>query len=80
MCLIVNKSHAGFSTEETYDISQAEAVKRQQREQNNTKIPFMYSYSAAGNMCTVRKFETKISRKGIAGPESQFPHSCVCEH
>ncbi len=25
-----------------------------------------------------RKFETNISRKGIAWPESQFPHSCVC--
>ncbi len=26
-----------------------------------------------------RKFETNIPRKGIAGPQSQFPHSCVCE-
>jgi hypothetical protein len=26
-----------------------------------------------------RKFETNISRKGISGPQSQFPHSCVCE-
>ncbi len=26
-----------------------------------------------------RKFETYISRKGISGPQSQFPHSCVCE-
>ncbi len=26
-----------------------------------------------------RKFETNISRKGIARPQSQFPHSCVCE-
>ncbi len=26
-----------------------------------------------------RKFETKIPRKGIARPQSQFPHSCVCE-
>ncbi len=26
-----------------------------------------------------RKFETNISRKGITGPQSQFPHSCVCE-
>jgi hypothetical protein len=24
-----------------------------------------------------RKFETHISRKGIAWPQSQFPHSCV---
>jgi hypothetical protein len=26
-----------------------------------------------------RKFETNIPRKRIARPQSQFPHSCVCE-
>ncbi len=26
-----------------------------------------------------RKFETNIPRKGIARPQPQFPHSCVCE-
>ncbi len=26
-----------------------------------------------------RKFETNIPRKGIARPQSQFPHSYVCE-
>jgi len=26
-----------------------------------------------------RKFETNIPRKGILRPQSQFPHSCVCE-
>jgi hypothetical protein len=26
-----------------------------------------------------RKFETNIPRKGIARPQSQFPHSCVYE-
>jgi hypothetical protein len=26
-----------------------------------------------------RKFETNITRKGIVRPQSQFPHSCVCE-
>ncbi len=26
-----------------------------------------------------RKFETNIPRKGISGPQSQFPHSCVCQ-
>jgi hypothetical protein len=26
-----------------------------------------------------RKFETNIPRKGISGPQSQFPHSCACE-
>jgi hypothetical protein len=28
---------------------------------------------------TIPKFETNILRKGIARPQSQFPHSCVCE-
>ncbi len=26
-----------------------------------------------------RTFETKILKKGIARPQSQFPHSCLCE-
>jgi hypothetical protein len=26
-----------------------------------------------------RNFETNIPRKGISGPQSQFPYSCVCE-
>jgi len=26
-----------------------------------------------------RKFETNIPRKGIMLPQSQFPHSCICE-
>jgi hypothetical protein len=26
-----------------------------------------------------RQFETNIPRKGISGPQSQFPQSCVCE-
>ncbi len=26
-----------------------------------------------------RKIETNIPRKGISEPQSQFPHSCVCE-
>ncbi len=26
-----------------------------------------------------QKFETNIHRKGIAQPQFQFPHSCVCE-
>jgi hypothetical protein len=26
-----------------------------------------------------QKFETNIPRKGISGPQSQFPHSFVCE-
>jgi hypothetical protein len=35
------------------------------------------------NCCTAkiqyRKFKTNIPRKGNAQPQSQFPHSCVCE-
>jgi hypothetical protein len=30
-------------------------------------------------MTQYRKFETNIPRKGIVRPQSQFPHSCVCE-
>ena len=34
-------------------------------------------------MCTAkkkcRKLEANIPRKGISGPQSQFPYSCVCE-
>ncbi len=26
-----------------------------------------------------RKFEINIPKKGISGPQSQFPHSCVCD-
>jgi hypothetical protein len=26
-----------------------------------------------------QQFETNIPRKGIARPQSQFPHSCVCQ-
>ncbi len=26
-----------------------------------------------------RNFEINIPRKGISGPQSQFPHSCACE-
>jgi hypothetical protein len=29
-------------------------------------------------MTQYRKFETNIPRKGIAQPQSWFPHSCVC--
>ncbi len=35
------------------------------------------------NTCTAKtkcqKLETNIPRKGISGPQSQFPHECVCE-
>ncbi len=36
--------------------------------------PFVHH---AKNQC--RKLQTNIPRKGIAGPQSQFPHSYVCE-
>ncbi len=35
------------------------------------------SSDTAKKIC--RKLEANIPRKGIAGPQSQFPHSCVCE-
>jgi hypothetical protein len=50
-------------------------------------FPFLCSvakwYHKHLRICTAktkcRKFETNIPRKGISGPQSQFPHSCVCE-
>ncbi len=50
-----------------------------------TKIPISPIYSFSGNQnhalqrTNTEKFETNIPRKGIARPESQFSHSCVCE-
>ncbi len=38
--------------------------------------PFTSLYTAK-TKC--RKFETNIPRKGITGPQSQFPHSCFCD-
>ncbi len=37
----------------------------------------LLSCCTAATKC--RKFETNIPRKGISGPQSQFPHSCVYE-
>jgi hypothetical protein len=42
----------------------------------NSEIQLRLFYTAK-TKC--RKFETNIPRKGISGPQSQFPHSCVCE-
>ncbi len=47
-----------------------------------TKLSFKLTrqkslHCTAKNQC--RKFETNIPRKWIARPQSQFPHSCVCE-
>ncbi len=39
-------------------------------------ITALFSPRTAKTKC--RKFETNIPRKGISGPQSQFPHSCVC--
>ncbi len=39
-------------------------------------------FSRRVNLCSAKnqywKLETNITRKGISGPQSQFPHSCVC--
>ncbi len=44
---------------------------------------FLLLFSSAQTSYTAktqyRKFETNIPRKGIARPQSQFTHSCVCE-
>ncbi len=51
------------------------------RKEQSKKIFFSHNFYP--DLCTVknqyRKFETNISRKGIARPQSQFPHSCVFE-
>jgi hypothetical protein len=40
-------------------------------------LPLQCGSHTAKTKC--RKFETNIPRKEISGPQSQFPHSCVCE-
>jgi hypothetical protein len=37
---------------------------------------FFFHYTAKTKY---RNFETNISRKGLSGSQSQFPHSCDCE-
>jgi hypothetical protein len=44
---------------------------------NRTHVHAYPARHTAKTKC--RKFETNIPRKGISGPQSQFPHSCVCE-
>jgi hypothetical protein len=44
-----------------------------------TKIKVNFSVSSYTAMTQYRKFETNIPRKGIARPQPQFPHSCVCD-
>jgi len=44
-----------------------------------------HAFFPYGAQCTahckdiIPKIRDKYARKGIAGPQSQFPHSCVCE-
>jgi hypothetical protein len=40
---------------------------------------FTHSFSTDSAKEQYLKFEINIPRKGIAWPQSQFPHSCVCE-
>ncbi len=42
----------------------------------NRDPPFSGDHTAKNQY---RKFETNIPRKGIVRPQSQFPHSCVCQ-
>jgi hypothetical protein len=51
--------------------------------QVHAHLPAHSSQVLVHKLCTAkkkcRKFETNIPRKGISGPQSQFPHSYVCE-
>ncbi len=38
-----------------------------------------HQYGLRTNLHTATKFQLCIPGKGIARPQSQFPHSCVCE-
>ncbi len=47
-------------------------------------LVFIHKLASAGVLgytakTKCRKYETNIPRKGISGPQSQFPHACVCE-
>ena len=51
---------------------------------NKKENKFLEKWKIIGNLVgTLKrnntKFEINIPRKGIARPQSQFPHSCVCE-
>ncbi len=42
-------------------------------------LPTVQVHTLQTAMTQYRKFEANISGQGIAGPQSQFPHLCVCE-
>jgi hypothetical protein len=44
----------------------------------NCLLPKIQVLNTAKTKC--RKLETNIPRKGISGPQSQFPHSCSKTH
>jgi hypothetical protein len=44
-----------------------------------SRFVLLYSRRLYTGKTQYRKFETNIPRKEIARPQSQFPHSCVCE-
>jgi hypothetical protein len=44
-----------------------------------TTVHVLYMYILHTAKTQYRKYETKYPRKGIAWPQSQFPHLCVCE-
>ncbi len=50
---------------------------------NSKCISHNFDPDCISDRCTAKtkcqKFETNIPRKGIMGPQFQFPHSCVCE-
>ncbi len=45
---------------------------------NDTNFKMDHVYDCTGKT-KCRNFYTNIHRKGMSGPQSQFPHSCVCE-
>jgi len=58
-----------------------------ENKKKSNSIPFIHEWVHVINLYTLectgktqyRKFKTNIPRKRIARPQSQFPHSCVCE-
>ncbi len=44
-----------------------------------SKISYRDSSLSCTSKTKYQNFETNIPKKGILGPQSQFPHSCVCE-
>ncbi len=64
--------HQTFKTTAEIVSNSSDATKAQQCAKSSRHITLQSTNA-------MHKFETNISRKGIVLPQSQFPHSCVCE-